>query len=473
MPKNILIFSDGTGQSGGQKPDQKLSNIYKLYRATRSGPESPINPKKQYAFYDPGLGSEEITGPFWGRPAKFIRKHLSSATGKGFSRNVVDCYEAILKAYQPGDKIFLFDFSRGAYTVRAVSGVMNLCGVPIQDKDGSPLPKYGPRLRTIAEEAVKQVYEHGSGHPVRKYEAEREEKAKRFRIKYATQDSIKKNERGNVYPYFIGVFDTVAALGTSGIRRIGILTVYAIIGLVISASIAFGLHWLFGANFWYLLLAIAALVAAISVRSYLKTHYRVIHDWPNRGEKRSHFARWKFAHYNKFLDPRVRYGRHAQAIDETRADFERVGWGSHRDVNKNWKDWLVQKWFAGNHSDIGGSYPENESRLSDIALQWMVEEVMKADNKIIIDKNRLNLFPDPSAMQHCEVEATRNKNPKWLPKWLHFTWAEKVRTRVSIAGVHPSVIARIALPSVQKLDETLPYRPDALKNDPEYLKLIE
>ena len=37
MAKNILIFSDGTGQFGGLKPDQRLSNIYKLYRASRSG----------------------------------------------------------------------------------------------------------------------------------------------------------------------------------------------------------------------------------------------------------------------------------------------------------------------------------------------------------------------------------------------------------------------------------------------------
>jgi len=47
MPKNILIFSDGTGQAGGLRPDQRLSNIYKLYRATRIGPDSAIDPAKQ------------------------------------------------------------------------------------------------------------------------------------------------------------------------------------------------------------------------------------------------------------------------------------------------------------------------------------------------------------------------------------------------------------------------------------------
>jgi hypothetical protein len=42
MSKNILIFSDGTGQAGGLTPDERVSNIYKLYRATRVGPDSSV-----------------------------------------------------------------------------------------------------------------------------------------------------------------------------------------------------------------------------------------------------------------------------------------------------------------------------------------------------------------------------------------------------------------------------------------------
>ena len=45
MPKNILIFSDGTGQVGGLRPDRQLSNIYKMYRAMRPGPSSPLSPQ--------------------------------------------------------------------------------------------------------------------------------------------------------------------------------------------------------------------------------------------------------------------------------------------------------------------------------------------------------------------------------------------------------------------------------------------
>jgi hypothetical protein len=45
MPKNILIFSDGTGQAGGLRPDENRSNIYKLFRATRCGPDTEIDPR--------------------------------------------------------------------------------------------------------------------------------------------------------------------------------------------------------------------------------------------------------------------------------------------------------------------------------------------------------------------------------------------------------------------------------------------
>ncbi|MFG6510920.1 MULTISPECIES: phospholipase effector Tle1 domain-containing protein [unclassified Sulfitobacter] len=160
MVKNICIFSDGTGQMGGARPDQRLSNVYKMYRAMRPGPDSPISPKDQVAFYDPGLGTGE-RGGFFGR----IKPILESAVGTGIDHNIIDCYEQIIAHYEPGDRVLLFGFSRGAYTVRALANVMNLCGVPTQMPDGSPVPRYGPGLRKIAKDAVKFVYNHGAGKP--------------------------------------------------------------------------------------------------------------------------------------------------------------------------------------------------------------------------------------------------------------------------------------------------------------------
>ena len=58
MPKNILIFSDGTGQVDGIRPDQRLSNIYKMDQAMRLGPSAPIKPSDQVCFYDAGLSAD-------------------------------------------------------------------------------------------------------------------------------------------------------------------------------------------------------------------------------------------------------------------------------------------------------------------------------------------------------------------------------------------------------------------------------
>ena len=96
MPKNIAIFSDGTGQDGGVRPEQRMSNVYKLYRVARSGPESGIDPREQIAFYDPGLGTDEGTTAT-SAPVHFIRKLLGSVTGRGVTTNIADCYEFIIK----------------------------------------------------------------------------------------------------------------------------------------------------------------------------------------------------------------------------------------------------------------------------------------------------------------------------------------------------------------------------------------
>lgn len=114
MARNILIFSDGTGQVGGISFDEDRTNIYKLFRATRVAPDSTIDPAQQAAFYDPGLGSRGEGGFLIGRVARWIYKTASQATGLGITQNIVDCYAAVIRLAKPGDRIFLFGFSRGA-----------------------------------------------------------------------------------------------------------------------------------------------------------------------------------------------------------------------------------------------------------------------------------------------------------------------------------------------------------------------
>ena len=150
MPKNILIFSDGTGQAGGFMPDETRSNVYKLYRATRVCPDTKINPSEQLAFYDAGLGSKGDVGGkshgIWRR----LYNILSQATGLEITRNIIDCYAEIVRLWEPGDRIYLFGFSRGAYTARCVAGVLYYCGVPTKMKDGSALRRDPKSANIIA-----------------------------------------------------------------------------------------------------------------------------------------------------------------------------------------------------------------------------------------------------------------------------------------------------------------------------------
>ena len=81
MSKNILIFSDGTGQAGGLLPDQTISNVYKLYRSMRCGPDSTIDPASQLAFYDPGLGSQSDGGRIKIGFVRKLRNLISQGTG--------------------------------------------------------------------------------------------------------------------------------------------------------------------------------------------------------------------------------------------------------------------------------------------------------------------------------------------------------------------------------------------------------
>ncbi|HMO74430.1 MAG TPA: DUF2235 domain-containing protein [Sphingopyxis sp.] len=462
MPKNIVIFSDGTGQVGGLRPDQRLSNIYKLYRATRVDPLNRIDPAEQITFYDPGLGTDEdVRGRL--RVVRALRRILGAATGRGISYNITDCYEFLINHWQAGDRIWIFGFSRGAYTARCVANVVALCGVPTRESDGSPLRRFRASTRAIAVEAVSRVYEHGAGYPLASFENERNELARRFRLRYASGGEA----APNADPYFIGVFDTVAALGTSGFRRLLLILLVALLAIAAATAAALPLALLSGLA-WSGIAGTLALAAALLVplRFAWKAR-RTIRDFPEPGQARAHYIRWKADHYDRSLSGRVRYARHAIAIDETRADFPRVIWGRESVIRPKESDRdepLIQLWFAGNHSDIGGSYPESESRLSDIALQWMIEQATDPDIPfhLAFDRDKLNLYPSAAGMQHCEIEAFKDRYPR-LARLV--SWKSKPRRRVLGAPLHRSVFERFALAEVSHGGSLRPHRPETLRAD--------
>jgi len=165
--KNIVVFSDGTGQEGGT---DRNTNVYKLFNLILD------RSSRQISFCDRGLG----TG--WG-------KATGNIAGRGFSKNIIDCYEFIFRNFEDDDKIFLFGFSRGAATVRSLAGFIHLFGIL-------------PRSRGKLTEEAWKIYKI-------KNSKKRQARAKEF---------VRLNHTMWAHVEFLGVWDTVAALGVPNTR---------------------------------------------------------------------------------------------------------------------------------------------------------------------------------------------------------------------------------------------------------------
>lgn len=261
---NIIICADGTWN----RPEEDIANDFPTNVLKISRAISPASDgMQQHVFYDWGLGS--------------YHSGLSAgATGRGIHKNIMDGYRYIVQNYTPGDKIYLFGFSRGAYTVRALSGLINNCGI-VKRADA----------RLIIE--AWKIYKS----PVKKNRPE-ESGAVRFRQNYCHPSRD---------VHFVGVWDTVGALG-----------------------IPFSLMGLF--------------------------------------ESHDEF-------YDTKMGSNIAIARHALAIDEQREDFDPTIWQPKKGVD------LKQVWFAGVHTDIGGSYPPDKDTgimASDTPLAWMLDEAESA-----------------------------------------------------------------------------------------------
>ena len=186
---------------------------------------------------------------------RFVQKMAASLSGRGITTNIADCYRFIIDHYEPGDRIYLIGFSRGAYTVRCVANLLMYCGVPATGAGGALL-RFRKMTRDIAREAVETVLEHGAGHPRADFDAERHELARRFRARYGSEHP-EGGGKSNVEPYFIGTFDTVAALGVAGPKRTLIkasLAAAAVIPLgiaiAVTSALVGGISYLFDGPFW-------------------------------------------------------------------------------------------------------------------------------------------------------------------------------------------------------------------------------
>lgn len=286
MAKNIIICCDGTGNQFGNSN----SNVVKLYSVVEKIAD------EQIAYYDPGVGTNRTPG--LGLSIKnFIRKVRGLATGYGLYENVYQAYAYLMENYEEGDKVYLFGFSRGAYTVRVLSGFMHALG--LLEKGCQNLIPYA-----FAMYSVKNIDFA---------------KTAKFKFQFSRKCAV----------HFMGIWDTVSSIG--------------------------------------------------------------------------YFGNWKSYPYTA-NNKSVKIIRHALAIDERRAFYtqNKIGYNQaeHQDIK--------EVWFAGVHSDVGGSYPEMESGLSKIALQWMVGEAEQAGLEInkerfqakVMTDSKNTVGPNPHGILH-------------------------------------------------------------------------
>ena len=173
--KRIVILCDGTWNH----PDETTegipvpTNVVKLAEAvSRIG-----NGVLQQVYYDAGIGSS----------GSMIQRVYDGATGRGISAKIQQAYRFLVQQFEIGDELFLFGFSRGAFTVRSLAGLIRNCGILRRDA-----------LYILPVAFALYRSQRPSSHP-------RQREATLFRRTYAVED---------VTPIaFIGVWDTVGSLG--------------------------------------------------------------------------------------------------------------------------------------------------------------------------------------------------------------------------------------------------------------------
>lgn len=323
QPKNIIICCDGTGNEFGDAN----SNVVKLYTACLIGRDKHHDDLEQVGYYHPGVGT--MGSPTArGKIEKEWSRIKGLAFGAGFRDNVLDAYRYLMEVYNDGDQVYLFGFSRGAYTARALSGLLHGYGLLCRGNEGH-IP-YAWRMFT---DKVKTIKSHQAA-------------GDHSRNSVSADDAFKETfSHQNFNLHFVGLWDTVSSVG------------------------------------------------------WITTPLRLLYTARN---------------------PTVRTARHAVSIDERRCFFRDNLYGppyADQDV--------IQVWFAGVHSDVGGSYPQCESALANIALDWILQEAKNAGLRV--DPQREDMIfgrlpnqhppePCPTPEAHAKPEVYARREAQAAPE---------------------------------------------------------
>ncbi len=309
--KRLIVCCDGTlNRLGAAVP----TNVVKLASGI-----APVDAQgtPQIVFYDKGVGTD--TQLFHG-----VRKWLEGAFGLGLDQYLEEAYRFLCMNYVPGDEIYIFGFSRGAFTARSLCGLIRKCGILRREK---------------IREAPKAVDYY------RNHERASSENSQNFRLAHS---------RGKV-----GAEDVIASVR----------------GELHEAGVVAGERIEDAAK-----LALAADAEAVNI-----TYVGI---WETVGSlglpDKIWFSRYinrRYRFHDTELTSLVASARHAVAIDEMRESFSVVPWRNLKELNelrgplkRDGKELerYRQCWFPGDHGCVGGGTAETEP-LATIALQWVAD----------------------------------------------------------------------------------------------------
>jgi uncharacterized protein (DUF2235 family) len=185
MPKNIVICCDGTANEFAEDN----TNVVKLFYTLNQ------DPTKQVTFYHPGLGTMEPAGALT-TFSRRMTKLLGMAVGYGLANDIRDAYSFLVEHYENGDKLFLFGFSRGAYTVKSVCSLLHMYGLIRPGNE--PLVPYAVRMMMGIDRADEGNAEN------------REAVNRYFDLAHGFRQTMSRTECN---PWFVGLWDTVSSVG--------------------------------------------------------------------------------------------------------------------------------------------------------------------------------------------------------------------------------------------------------------------
>ncbi|MDF1708098.1 MAG: DUF2235 domain-containing protein [Paracoccaceae bacterium] len=206
--KRIVFFCDGTwNRADAARP----TSVLRLAQAVTPSAADGI---KQVVFYQQGVG----TGRGTSRLARGMDKFLGGALGWGLEDNIVEAYRNLVFCYEPGDQIFIFGFSRGAYTARSLAGLIRKAGILPRDKVhlvGQAMELYRKRGRAMAPDTDAVMTERAALSPdVATSQAEIEWRLSQGHLDRRGEPPILVQIR------YLGVLDTVGALGLPSVLGI-------------------------------------------------------------------------------------------------------------------------------------------------------------------------------------------------------------------------------------------------------------